>query len=1192
MDSFWEHLSARVCTALIEEDLTDMTFDAFSSSKRANIRNGLARVLCAFGGALLWMALVPFGDEASAACPAWPVVGAVGDAKTISCTGTDHAADAGTIDYTGIVADGTLKLVAPLTVKVLDADDYVIAVQADDAAIRVNAADLDERSPSLTVLVGPGVILQTSDTSGSQDSVLYVVSYGGKISVVMDGEIAPTETALPVAALVRNALYLQSADSNDFADGDISLTVGGKISAVVRRAIYLSQERANGAIEVVINDGAQITTGSASDNTLGGLQVIEARITDTTNTRTLSVLIGTEVAQGTQDEEDAKGRHTAVVHVVNKIIDGDDAWTRPAPAIELVHDGVGIGGQRQIDLQVYRGDVEAFGHGIHAELGNVDAEGDIHIELGSPGWKANTYDNSTPAIESKAKTTIIAHSSNPAEFPPDPDAAELYKKQGVGVYALNVGEGRVWVLARYVDIDADMEGIRVDTTTAAAKGVLIEIGHPGTNPQFAKNQAGEVTGLTVVGELKLLGRLPSRSSVVGRNGHAIHVEYLGLEGAVEISLFAGTIENRGHNAFTAGDTTDDTSGRGIHARIVSVNDVGELQPTTNSDDIVIQVGSREDPDDPVDDPKSVYYYGAGIRAEYQSAIGASHYGLGGIEIKVTIAPDPVPDPDYPFIGSIIGAEEAIHASVENVLNVKAIRIDIQGKPAALAMLKTTGVKHNVIHAVHKGAGEDPTDDTTGDSSISISIKDSIIETEDMTVEHEADGFSDAYTTTAISSKAGIYAVSELETSTSSILVEVDGSRIKAGSPIHAVHKGLGMIAIVVENSSPGPSPRDTKEGYDGTHYGDSQALGLYANDVFYDSAEPLLREVDTLANLVDDPLRQNALESHPYVILNVGKPAVEASNGVDAVAAVPAGPAYRLMPPNFYEYGMGIHASLDSADNKEWIFVAVVNSRIEAQRNTAIRLVHRGVGSADAFPAYPRDDKNADLADLRDGGDADPKDGADRGDRVGDSIVLWIDGSVVKSRAPRDAVGAPLSPPKYLGRPIYVEEKTGDRPNVVVASREPATWDSFGSGPLMNAIHGVVDNKDNPGDLVIGVFDSKIEADGLGIAVHHKGKGNIYVLVGKDDPALPDAKHRVGAVGSVIYSDREAIFLQHMLHPDVVDGEERGADEIVVEVLGGSDIFTDHGTGIHVHEVPKKPLKLIAVKVAGIKGDPEAGIEA
>ena len=69
--------------------------------------------------------------------------------------------------------------------------------------------------------------------------------------------------------------------------------------------------------------------------------------------------------------------------------------------------------------------------------------------------------------------------------------------------------------------------------------------------------------------MKKLGRLPSRSSVVGKAGHAIHVEYQGSEGAVEISLFAGTIENQGHDAFTDGDPSDDTSGRGIHAHIIA-----------------------------------------------------------------------------------------------------------------------------------------------------------------------------------------------------------------------------------------------------------------------------------------------------------------------------------------------------------------------------------------------------------------------------------------------------------------------------------------------------------------------------------------------------------------------------------------------------------------------------------------------
>ena len=529
-------------------------------------------------------------------------------------------------------------------------------------------------------------------------------------------------------------------------------------------------------------------------------------------------------------------------------------------------------------------------------------------------------------------------------------------------------------------------------------------------------------------------------------------------------------------------------------------------------------------------------------------------------------------------------------------NKKAIRIDIRGKPAVaavpattsadgtavaavaarqnavLAVLKTTGVNKRVIHAVHRGLGEDPADDATGESSISISVKDSIIETVDMTVEHEANALSDEYSTTAISSKAGIYAITRLETSTGSILVEVDGSRIKAGSPINAIQKGLGMIAIVVRDSSPSVQA----------------GLGLYANDVFYDSADPLLREVDTLSNLVADPLRQDALVSHPYVIMNVGKPAVVASAGVDAQAAVLRTPAYRLKPPNFDDYGRGIHASLDAEDNKAWIFVLVVNSRIEAQRNRAIHLVHQGVGSADAFPAYPREDENEDEnADLRDGGDAVPKDGADQGDRVGDSIVLWIDGSVVKSRAPRDADGD-LSPPKYLGREIYVEETETkeDTPDVVeVTGYTPATWESIGAGVdgadlHLDAIHAVVDNVDNLGDLVIGVFDSEIEADGSAIIAHHAGTGNIYVLVGKDDPALPDTKHRVGAVGSVIRSVGNAIEVQQL----------GGADEVVVEVSGGSDISTDRGAGIHVHETSEKPLKRIGVKVAGVKGGDSAEI--
>ena len=222
-----------------------------------------------------------------------------------------------------------------------------------------------------------------------------------------------------------------------------------------------------------------------ADDALGGLQVIEAKITAPTNERALSVLIGTKVAQeGTQDTPDAqtyeddKERHKAVIHVINKVTDGVSIWTRPTPAIDLVHDGVGRSGYMQIDLQVYRGDVVSWGHGIHAELGSVDAEGDIHIELGSPGWKENTIDDKS-AIVSKAKTTITARSANPADVAPgDVD----YEKQGVGVYALNAGKGEVRVLARYVDIVADMEGIRVDTTTVATKGVLIEIGHPGSNP--------------------------------------------------------------------------------------------------------------------------------------------------------------------------------------------------------------------------------------------------------------------------------------------------------------------------------------------------------------------------------------------------------------------------------------------------------------------------------------------------------------------------------------------------------------------------------------------------------------------------------------------------------------------------------------------------------------------------------------
>ena len=311
-----------------------------------------------------------------------------------------------------------------------------------------------------------------------------------------------------------------------------------------------------------------------------------------------------------------------------------------------------------------------------------------------------------------------------------------------------------------------------------------------------------------------------------------------------------------------------------------------------------------------------------------------------------------------------------------------------------------------------------------------------------------------------------------------------------------------------------------------------------------------------------------------------GKPAVVASAGVDPRDAVPPEAVYRLKEPDFDAYGRGIYASLDLADNKEWIFVAVVNSRIEAQRNGAIHLVHKGVGSADTFPN--RDDENAGLdenADPRDGGDADPKDGADRGDRVGDSIVLWIDGSVVKSRAPRGDSGD-LSPPTYLGRPIYVEEKTGDRPNVEVASREPATWESIGAGVdgaklHLDAIHAVVENPENSGDLVIGVFDSKIEADGSAIIAHHEGTGNIHVLVGKDDPAFADAEHRDSAVGSVIRSVGNAIEVRQV----------GGTSDVEVAVSGGSDIFTDHGAGIHVHETSDRPLKRIGVKVAGIKSD-------
>ena len=1127
-----------------------MTFDAFSSSKRANIRNGLARALCAFGGALLWMALVPFGDEASAACPLWPVVGAVGDAKTITCTGTDHAEGAGVIDYPLVMAEGTLKLLAPLTVRAKDDDAVVVQVVSILAF-------------PLTVEVAPEVVLETSvGAPGAQRDVLNVGSGGGKIVVRMNGEIKSGDSAPSVYGAASAGLLVTSFVTIDVdSPGDIEVFVGGEIEVAYRIALALIQGRKNGGINLEIDDGASLTSGSKAggDDTPEGYSVVEAHIANPLNTKSLRVVIGSKVSLD-KDIEDAKKGHQPKIHAVATAVDPDDDVTAvfQVPAIDLGHDGVGLDEQNQIDLQVFRGDLSAFGHGISAILSHKGSLGNIRIEFGSPGWRAV---DDKPEIPSSAGVTITARSLDPSAVAADPAAVLPEDERGVGVYASHAGEGGVWILARYVDIDADMEGIRVDTTTAATKGVFIEIGHPGT--ETTKTPQLDGTTKTV------RGTLASRSNVVSKAGHAVHVEYVGSKGAVEVSLFAGTIENQGHNAFTD-DPSDHENGRGIHAHIKGWTLAGVDQPSINPDDIVIQVGSRKDSQDAA----SVDYYGAGIRTLYQSAIEAKHHGLGGIEIEVTIARDPVPDDDS-FIGSIIGAEEAIYASLERDSNAKTIRIDIRGKPAVAsttsddgtmiegrnavpAVFKTTGVTSHVILAVHKGVGEDPTDDTTGDSSIHISIKDSIIETGSVETPHGGadDPRSDAYETTAISSKAGIHAITRLATNTGSILVEVDGSRIKAGSPIHAVQNGLGMIAISVKDSSPGPSARDTKEGYDDTHYKNSQALGIYANDVFYDSAEPLLREVDILSNLVDDPLRQDALVSHPYVILNEGKaakPEVEASNDVDAVAAVPATSAYRLKEPNFDKYGRGIHASLYFADNTEWIFVAVVNSRIEAQRNGAIRLVHRGVGSADA------------TAGL---------DGAGRGDRVGDSIVLWIDGSVVKSRAPRGA-GGDLSPPTYLGRPIYVEDKTGVRPNVEVTGHTPATWDSFDSAPTMNAIHAAVKNSENSGDLIITVYDSEIEADGSSIFAKHMGTGNIYVLVGKDDPTLAEDDRQGSAVGSVIRSVGNAIEVQHL----------GGAADVAVAVSGGSDIFTDQGTGIHVHETSEKPLRRIDVKVAGVEGD-------
>ena len=846
-----------------------MTFDAFSSSKRANIKNGLARALCAFGGALLWMALVPFGDEASAKCPNW-----VGDDKTITCSADEYAADGGSIAYPDRVAGGTLKLVAPLTVTAEDDDTFVVHVTASDA-------DPLKGVVPLTVEVGQGVVLVTSAGAPEvQQSVLNVESMGGKIVVRMDGKIESTDSETNVA-LGENVfgLWVKSRNS-DVADavGDIEVRVGGEIEVLYRTALKLEQLSQNGGIDLVIDDGASLTSGSEADGAdgpEGGYSVVEAEIIEGANTKSLRVVIGTKVDED-QETENVKGdrRHALKIHAVAEGFDTDQDATVvfQVPAINLGHAGVGVDKQNQIDLQVFRGDLSSFGHGISAILHNRGALGNIRIELGSPGWRSLGDDE--PEIPSLADVKITARSV-------DPDGVVLAnEKQGIGVYASHSGRGGVWILARYVDIVADMEGIKVDTPVpprpdpadaggllGPKKGVLIEIGHPGTATTKILQDDGTTTTTR--------GTLASRSNVVGRAGHAVHVEYSGSKGAVEISLFAGTIENQGHNAFTDDDPSDDESGRGIHAHITGWTLADVDQPSINPDDIVIQVGSRKDSDVPA----SVDYYGAGIRAQYQSAIGTSHSGLGGIEIEVTIAPDPDQDDDS-FIGSIIAAEEAIRASVEREDNEKAIRIDIRGKPAVaavpattsddgtevaaipakdavLAMFKTTGVNKRVIHALHRGVGQDPTDDATGDSSISISIKDSIIETEDMTVEHGGadDPYSDAYTTTAISSKAGIYAITRLATGKGSILVEVDGSRIKAGSPIHAIQKGLGMIAIVVRNSSPDSSVADPSK--------DSQALGLYANDVFYDSAEALLLEFDTLANGLDADVRQDALLTKP-----------------------------------------------------------------------------------------------------------------------------------------------------------------------------------------------------------------------------------------------------------------------------------------------------------------------------------------
>ena len=243
-----------------------MTFDAFSSSKRVNTRNGLARALCVFGGALLWMALVPFGDEASAACPAWPAADADADAKTVTCTDAEYTDGEGALLFSNLEADGTLSLTGPFTVQALDGENSVVEVVANIDTIRDDPAALPTpRSPSLTVKVGEGVTLETSPTAGSQTNILHVVSFGGNIRVEVHGKIVSTEAVLPPSA-PRTAVYLESLDTDpsDIGEGDISLTVGGKskITAVTRTAISLLQERVNGGINVEIEDGAEITTGS------------------------------------------------------------------------------------------------------------------------------------------------------------------------------------------------------------------------------------------------------------------------------------------------------------------------------------------------------------------------------------------------------------------------------------------------------------------------------------------------------------------------------------------------------------------------------------------------------------------------------------------------------------------------------------------------------------------------------------------------------------------------------------------------------------------------------------------------------------------------------------------------------------------------------------------------------------------